>query len=488
MLIKKEVMEMPARYADKSWRESMRITLDFNNAMDSAVGDKHGIREDEINELKSKVEEISQKIKEDRKLGKLPFMDLPYRREDAREVLQTVSKSKDRFDNFVVVGIGGSALGNIALQTALNHPYYNLLPKDVRRGHPRLFVPDNIDPGLLAGLLETIDVKRSLFNVITKSGGTAETIANFLVIRDKLIKEVGKERYREHIIATTDPEKGELRKIAEKEGFATFSTHPGVGGRFSVLTPVGLLSSAMTGIDIEELLAGAAYMDEICQADDPWRNPASMNGALQYIADTKKGKHISVMMPYSQRLDDFADWYRQLWAESLGKKYSLDGRIVNVGPTPLKALGATDQHSQVQLYVEGPYDKIITFISVDRYCSELTMPDAYPDVEGISYLGGHALNELIVAGQMATEITLTAAGRPSCRVVLPEVNPFTVGQLIYMYELSTAFAGGLYGINPYDQPGVEGGKITTYAIMGRKGYENKKQEISKRARMDKYVI
>lgn len=479
---------MAVRYKDKAWREDMRITLDFNNLMAGAIGDEHGISEGEIDKLTPRAEEIGRKIKDDRKSGRLPFLDLPYNRETIDEIVDVVDKSKDRFENFVVVGIGGSALGNIALQTALNHPYYNLLSKDKRRGYLRLFVPDNIDPDLLSGLLEIIDLKKSLFNFITKSGSTAETIANFLVIRDNLIAEVGEKEYTQHIITTTDPEKGELKKIADKEGLKTFSIHPGVGGRFSVLTPVGLLSAAMTGIDIDELLAGAAYMDKICQVDDPGHNPAAMYAILQCIAASQKGKNISVMMPYVHRLRDFAAWYRHLWGESLGKKYSLDGKKVNVGPTPVRALGVTDQHSQVQLYVEGPYDKIITFITVEHHCHDLTMPDAYREMEGINYLGGHTLKELVQAEQVATELSLTAAHRPSCRLVLPAVNPFTMGQLFYMFELSTAFAGGLYGINPYDQPGLEGSKIATYAIMGRKGYEDKKQEIKRGAKVEGYVI
>ena len=449
------------------------LHLDFNHAMAEAVGE-HGIEYDELLALSDRCAELDSELRSRRASGELPFYELPY--QDVGAILTFVEAHRDRFDAFVGVGIGGSALGSIALHTALRHPYHNQLTSEQRGGAPKMFFPDNVDPDRLKGLFDVVDPARTLFNVITKSGSTAETMSTFLWVRELLIERLD-DGWREHVVVTTDPEKGDLRKIAKREDLPSFEVPDGVGGRFSVLTPAGLLPAAFSGINIQELLDGAAAMDRRMQGRAPLENPAYVNACLHYLFDVNQGKHLAVMMPYVHALKGITDWYRQIWAESLGKKYALDGTIVHVGPTPIKALGATDQHSQIQLYVEGPFDKVITFLAVDRCHNELTFPSAYEDLGSLGYLGGHTMNELIQAERMATEFALTRAGRPNVTITLPEVNPFTVGQLLYMLEVQTVFAGGLYRINPLDQPGVEEGKQATYALMGREGYERKREEI-----------
>ncbi|MBI5038251.1 MAG: glucose-6-phosphate isomerase, partial [Nitrospirae bacterium] len=181
-------------------------------------------------------------------------------------------------------------------------------------------------------------------------------------------------------------------------------------------------------------------------------------------------------------------WYVQLWAESLGKKYGLDGRTVYAGQTPVKAIGATDQHSQLQLYIEGPHDKTITFLRVEEFNREIPIPEAFGEIEGINYLCGHTLNELIHVEQRATEVALARAGRPNCRMDIPGITPSVIGQLFYMFEVQTAFAGGLYKINPFDQPGVEEGKRLTFGMMGRKGFEDKRREIKAVKKDNKYIL
>ncbi|MFH0924251.1 MAG: glucose-6-phosphate isomerase [bacterium] len=472
-------MRITHPYTDTTWQKSMHLQFDYTNTLAKTIGNENGISEEDLHALETKGKDIDHKLKEERKNGKLPFFDLPYQDDLVKEIKEHTEELR-QFENFVVIGIGGSALGPIATHTALNHPHYNALSKDGRHGCPTIFFPDNIDPDQLKGLLDIIDLKKTCFNIITKSGNTAETMANFMIIKQLLVEQLGNKNYAQNLIITTDPKKGVLREIAEKEDIKNFAIPKGVGGRFSIFTSVGLLPAAVTGIDISELLAGAAYMDKLCQESDIWRNPAYLNACLHYLADTKKEKSISVMMPYAFHLKDVADWYRQLWAESLGKKFSLNNQIINVGQTPIKALGATDQHSQVQLYMEGPNDKIITFLGVERYKSEVNIPKIYDNYESISYLGGHSLNELLKAEQQATEIALTKNQRPNCIITVPEINPFTIGALFYMFEVQTAFAGGLYNINPFDQPGVEEGKKATYALMGRKGYEEKRKELEKR--------
>jgi glucose-6-phosphate isomerase len=472
-------------WRDKKWRDSMRITCDFNYMMSEYVGSKNGATKAELDGLAPVADKIHADLTKKRKSGALPFFELPY--QDTKAIRDLAGELAG-FDNFVLLGIGGSALGPIALHSALRHPFHNLLTKKGRGGRPRMFFMDNVDPDHFAKLIDMLDMKKTVYCVVTKSGGTAETMAQFMIARDRVAKALGKKALKERFVLVTDPEKGNLRKIAREEKYRSLDVPPGVGGRFSVLTSVGLLPAAVSGIDIDGLLAGSADMDGRVSTDDLRQNPAYMAGALQYIADTTKGKKISVMMPYSQALKDVADWYRQLWAESLGKRLDLKGKVVNVGQTPVKALGATDQHSQVQLYMEGPNDKTFTFLRVEDFGEDIVIPRAYQDIDGISYLGGASMGGLINAEQAATETALMKAGRPCARITLPAVNAFTVGQVLYMLEVQTAFTGGLYNIDPFDQPGVEEGKLLTYAMMGRRGYEAKKKELERIKKSGKYVL
>ncbi len=475
------------RYQNKEWQDSMRITFDFNNMMSDFVGEQ-GIDWEEIEALEPTLKKAAAALAEKRESGQMEWRELPYNQQEVvKDILETAAQIKEKFDNFVVLGIGGSALGPIAVQQALNHMFYNELPKEKRAGCPRFYVVDNVDPERMEGLFDIIDIEKTVFNVITKSGSTSETMAQFLIITDLLKTKLG-DKYKEHIIATTDREKGNLIKIARQEGFKTYYIPEGVGGRFSELSPVGLLPAAVCGIDIEEMLAGAAYMDKIVSQSDPYKNPAYMAATLQYLA-MKAGKNISVMMPYADSLKYMADWYAQLWAESLGKRYDLEGNEVFVGQTPVKALGVTDQHSQIQLYTEGPFDKVVTFLGVREYRTKVDIPKGYEDIPAVSFLGGHTLNELIHAEQMATEYALLKANRLNRTITLPEVNAFTVGQLLYFMEVETAFAGELLNINAFDQPGVEEGKNATYALLGRPGYEEKKAELDARPKKkDKYIL
>ena len=290
------------------------------------------------------------------------------------------------------------------------------------------------------------------------------------------------------MIATTSMEKGNLIKIAKQEGFKTFYIPDGVGGRFSELCPVGLLPAAVCGIDSKQMLKGASFMDKLCKNKSYKKNPALMSAILSYIS-MKKGKNISVMMPYADSLKFMADWYAQLWGESLGKSVDNEGNIVYEGQTPVKALGVTDQHSQVQLYREGPFDKVVTFLAVDEYRTTVEIANGCEDIPDVNFLCGHTMNELITAERIATEYALTTANRLNRTITLPEVNAFTVGQLLFFYEMETAFVGEMLNINTYNQPGVEGGKNATYALLGRKGYESTKAEMeSAKPKNSNYVI
>lgn len=472
----------------KETAEKLKIRIDYNNMMKKYVGE-YGISDAELSALSGKAAKAHKAMEEKRKNGGMDWRDLPYNQDEVvKEIKAYAEEVKDKTDAFVVLGIGGSALGPICVQQAINHPFYNELPKEKRGGYPKLYVADNVDPERLSYLFEVIDPAKCIFNCISKSGSTSETMSQFMIIKELLEEKLGKEAAVEHIVCTTDCEKGNLIKIAKEEGYKTFIIPSGVGGRFSELTPVGLLPAAMCGIDIELLLQGAAYMDELSKNEDFYKNPAYMFALLSYIS-MEQGKNISVMMPYADSLKYVSDWFAQLWAESLGKKTDASGNVVNAGQTPVKSLGVTDQHSQVQLYTEGPFDKMIVLIGVDKFRRTMTIPKIYSDIPSLGFLGGVTQNKLIATEQMATEYALQKAGKSNMTITLPEVNEFTLGQLLYMFEVATGFAGELLNINAFDQPGVEEGKNATYAMFGRPGYDEKKAELdSKPEKSEKYMI
>lgn len=473
------------RYEDRQWRDAMRIRVDYNNMLRPYVGEM-GLDAAELTARVGQYAAAAAAMKTKRDSG-MKWRNLPYNQgQVVQKLLEAAGYVRENFDTFVVLGIGGSALGPIAVQQALSHLRYNDLSKE-RRAGPKLYVEDNVDPERMASFFDVIDVKRTCFNVITKSGSTSETMAQLLLFTEALRREVG-EDWSRHVIATTDESKGNLIKIAKENGLRTFYVPDGVGGRFSELCPVGLLAAAVCGIDIKELLAGAAYMDELCTEPDIHKNPAYMLAALEVLA-MEKGCNIGVLMPYADSLRYMADWYAQLWAESLGKNKDLQGNPVHTGQTPVKALGVTDQHSQVQLYTEGPFDKVVTFLCVEKYREEVAIPHVFDGIPDVSFLSGHTFNELISSEQRATEYAVTKSGHMNKSIRLPEVNPFTIGQLLYLFEVQTAFAGELLNINAFDQPGVEEGKNATYALLGKPGYEAKKRELDAApAKETRYII
>jgi glucose-6-phosphate isomerase len=464
-------------YEDPTWIRSMQLSLDHNYAMAEFLG-ANGLKETDLHALAPRLEAFHQGLAARRQSGQMGFMELPYQTQVVKEVRRVAKPLLEWCWDVVVLGIGGSALGARALHQALCHPQHNKFPMARRHLKLGLWVADNIDPDHLYGLLDGLDMRRTAFNVISKSGNTAETLAQFLWIYKLLKGRVGEAKARERLVLTTDPEQGPLRSLAAREHLASLAVPPNVGGRFSVLSAVGLLPAVLAGIDVEELLAGARFMDQRLKDAAPGQNPAYRLAALFYLFATAKARPILVFMPYASALAGMADWFGQLWAESLGKRQDLQGKVVNAGSTPVRALGTTDQHSQLQLYMEGPPDKLITFLAVDKFKHHLEIPNLYPDQEALSYLGGHSLDELLRVERQATAFNLMKAGRPNLTLHLPEINPFTIGQLIYLLEAVTVAAGFLFGVNAFDQPGVEGGKQTTYGLMGRRGFENYHREFT----------
>jgi glucose-6-phosphate isomerase len=394
-----------------------------------------------------------------------------------RERAQQV-KEQQKPDVFVVLGIGGSALGNAAMLGALAPIFQENIPAP---GQPKCFVLDTVDPDLLSEFFANVDLTKTHINVISKSGGTIETSSQFLLAYSLMLEACKGDAAEcaKHFTITTDPNGGHFRDICDKFGFATLPVPDGVGGRFSVLSPVGLFTSEMAGLDTDSLLAGAAKVADNLQSCSDEDDPALWY-SLIHVLYTEQGLDKHVHFAYAHRLRLLADWYCQLWAESLAKRHDLDGEEVRVGPTPLKAVGPTDQHSQSQLYVEGPNDKVYTMLKLNKFRHEIDLPKAFVESVAFSHLEERCLGDLMEQERRGTEVALRENGRPVCVLEMCSLDAFHLGQYFMFLEIATAYAGGIMNVNPYDQPGVESSKIAALALMGCEGYEDRAAEIMQR--------
>jgi glucose-6-phosphate isomerase len=374
------------------------------------------------------------------------FYEIVDDKKTAKEILKFAKTARKKYKHFVLLGIGGSSLGPLCIEQSFGHLFKE----------KKLLVLDNIDPVLLAETEEVIDYKTTLFLVVTKSGTTPETMSQYFYFRDKVNKK--KLDPKKHFVFITDPEKGLLREIANKEKIPSFEIPENVGGRFSVLTAVGLLPAALLGININKMLAGARKMRDQFLSTNSKENLPFQLAKIQYEL-SQKGKSINVMIPYSQKLFRLADWYRQLLAESIGKKFDNEQKIVNVGITPVNALGVTDQHSQLQLYNEGPNDKLFIFIEVEKLKPVLKIPSQLFN-KNITF------NQLLQIEKNATASALTKNSRPNFTIKIDEINEENIGALFMLFEGATAFLGEMFNINTFDQPGVElSKKLTKEALL-----------------------
>jgi len=438
------------------------LELDFSNMMKEVIG-TGGLSKNTIIKFRGKIEEAHKHIK-NRVRPELAFIDLLY--QDTSEIKNTARHIKKTIENFLILGIGGSSLGPRAIVESLS-PFHNL------RKRPKVFIYDNVDPRTLKHILSIIDLKKTSVNVISKSGSTAETIASFMILWNEMKRMLGR-LASERFIVTTDPEKGNLRKIADERRLRSLDIPQGVVGRYSVLSSVGLLLAEVIDIDSDEMLRGAKDIHNRCSEPDIYKNPAYLFGTLLYLMDNEKKRSINVLVPYADSLKSLSEWFCQLWAESLGKE--------DKGLTPYPSLGATDQHSQLQLWIDGPQDKVLIFIRINDYGVDIKIPAVFNDMEGLNYLSGHTLSELIKAEEEATELALAKAKRPNMTIIIPQIDAYHIGQLFHFLELVTAFTGALYRINPFNQPGVEEGKNLIYGMMGKKGFDAKRKEVEEHRR------
>jgi len=411
-----------------------------------SINPNHGISASDLKKANSNYAEIVSKVKS-RKQG---FVDLPFQTEVADKVIDYAEKVKGKFERIVILGIGGSMLGPQVIVEAFKNPKIEVN------------CVDNIDPFVIENLVSQITYRKTLFLVQTKSGGTPETLAQYLFFKEKVEQNGGS--LQENFAFVTDPKNGYLREVANLEKVPSFEIPENVGGRFSVLTPVGLLVSALIGLDIKSMLAGAGEVMNKEFFDASSRS--AFDTSISLFALSKKGKNEVVIMPYSSRLAKFSQWCIQLISESLGKEFDLKGNRVNAGITPISSLGATDQHSQLQLFKEGPNNKVMFFIEVLDKEAKAVIPSApIEDKKGFEYLSNTSFAELIDAEFKGTRQSLTESLRPSLTLSIDKVNEANLGALFAFFELVTAFIGEMLEINTFDQPGVERSKVLTKEIL-----------------------
>ncbi len=465
-----------------------KLQFDFNNMFSQNVGAKHGVTPKDLAAIKPAVNKAFEHIQaitfsdKDRINLGLEWMRLPFQDRGAVASLQRIGEDiASKYDTVISLGIGGSYLGLKAAQDALQSPYYNDFPS-VRNGRPRVyFEGNNLDPETLSALLNNLDPFKTFVIVISKSGETTETKAAFTIVERWLKKSVGKP-YGRQIIAITDPSSGTLRKKVNEEqskdalSFRSLPVMKGVGGRFSELN-IGLLHLAIIGVKIQDVLDGAAGMVKRCGDPRPDKNPALMYAALNTLLYRKKRKSIAIMMPFSETLKSTADWYVQLLAESLGKE--------GLGRTPIPSRGTNDLHSIQQNNIEGENNKAVTFIRVEKFKHDIKLFGTG------DFLSGKEFSRLLSIAEEATEWALTKESRPNCTIIMPEITPSLWGELIFFFEMATAYEGELLGINAYDQPGVEGYKNYMYYKLRKPGIsEDVMREIRKKPlkKNEKYII
>jgi len=431
---------------------SRQLVIDTGNFYQQGVG-REGIRHEELAAERSRIERVHQQLRNGSAGGlnaEFACLDLAHTMPAMLAGIRQMAVDLRAYRDVVLVGIGGSSLGTKAIGQAVT----GTTADDT----PNLHYVENVDPYSLERLLTRLDPASTAVLCISKSGGTIETVVQYLILRDWLTRRIGPEAARRQQWVITDPDQGWLRELAVRENLPSLPVPARVGGRYSVLSPVGLLPLAVLGVDIEALLRGAADNAVRCMTADLAANPALEIAALSVLLDTQRGKRIAVMMPYVNRMRLFVDWYCQLWAESLGKWDRNQPGSEPAGTLPVRAMGAVDQHSQLQFYLESRHDKFFTFIELASWEHDLPVPLDAADARHFPYLEGKSMTDVIGAEFRATRQVITDAGHPNITIRLPALDAYILGQLIDLYQRTTVYAGLLYGVNPLDQPSVEKGK------------------------------
>ncbi len=444
------------------------IQFDYSKAL--AFFGKH-----EIQQLQSQVNVSHNALHEGTGAGHdfLGWIDLPvnYDKEEFARILKAADTIKNNSDVLLVIGIGGSYLGARAAIEMLNHSFYNSLPKEKRTTPQVIFVGNNISSTYISDVIDLLEDKDFSINVISKSGTTTEPALAFRIFRKLLLDKYGKEEAKQRIFVTTDKQKGALKTLATEEDYETFVVPDDIGGRYSVLTAVGLLPIAVSGVNIEEMMAGAAKAREDFSSPNLEENLAYQYAAIRNIL-YNKGKTIEMLINYEPGLQYFSEWWKQLFGESEGKDQK--------GIFPASANFSTDLHSLGQYVQEGRRDIFETVIKVDKPRHDITIEKEKVDLDGLNYLAGKTVDFVNTKAFEGTVLAHTDGQVPNLIVTIPEMDAYTFGYLVYFFEKACAMSGYLLGVNPFDQPGVEAYKVNMFALLGKPGFEDKKAELEKR--------
>lgn len=403
----------------------------------------------------------------------LGWIDLPvdYDKEEFARIKKAAEKIKSDSDVLVVIGIGGSYLGARAAIEFLGHNFFNSVSKDLRKAPEIYFVGNSISSNYLAGLVDVIGDRDFSVNIISKSGTTTEPAIAFRVFKKMLEEKYGKDGAAKRIYATTDKAKGALKKLADAEGYEEFVVPDDVGGRFSVLTAVGLLSIAVSGVDIDELMAGAASARKRCIENDFDNNDAMQYAALRNIM-LRKGKSVEILCDYEPSLHYTLEWWKQLMGESEGKD--------NKGLFPASVDLTTDLHSMGQFIQDGSRIMFETVLNVEKTSREIVIEKEDEDLDGLNYLAGKTMDFVNKCAMNGTILAHTDGNTPNLRVDIPKQTPFYLGELFYFFEFACGLSGYMLGVNPFNQPGVESYKKNMFALLGKPGYEAEGEELRKR--------
>ncbi|MFP7480072.1 glucose-6-phosphate isomerase [Terribacillus saccharophilus] len=403
----------------------------------------------------------------------LGWLELPtdYDKEEFARIKQAAAKIQSDSDVLLVVGIGGSYLGARAAIEALTHSFFNVLSKEDRKAPQVFFVGNSISAPYLNQLLDAIKGKDVSVNVISKSGTTTEPAIAFRIFKKYLEEKYGVDEARKRIYATTDKARGALKTLANKEGYESFVIPDDVGGRFSVLTAVGLLPIAAAGVDIDSIMSGAQKAQEELAVSDVKENPAYQYAAVRNVL-YNKGKNIELLVNYEPSLQYFSEWWKQLFGESEGKDLK--------GLFPASANFSTDLHSLGQYVQEGRRDLFETVVLVKQPVSDVTIEAEEEDLDGLNYLAGQTVDQVNHKAFQGTLLAHTDGDVPNLVVEVPALDPFSFGYLVYFFEKACAISGYLLGVNPFDQPGVEAYKKNMFALLGKPGYEEEKAKLEKR--------
>ena len=430
----------------------MPYRQDIAGCLADTVGQR-GLTAGELDAMLARAQSALAMLRRRRDDGSLPLLRLPARRDDLGALAALADEFRRRFDHVLVLGIGGSSLGGQTLCALADQGF------GPRPGAPRIHFMENIDPATFTALFAALDPARTGVIAISKSGGTAETLTQLVIVVDWLRQALGKADIGDQMLAVTEPRDNPLRRLATRHKLRILEHDPGVGGRYTVLSNVGLLPAMIAGLDAAALREGAAaVLDATLGAASPRDAPPALGAAIAVALNERRGVGTSVLMPYVDRLAFFGLWFRQLWAESLGKH--------GKGTTPIRAMGAIDQHSQLQLYLAGPADKMFTLITLAIAGEGGRMRPDLTDDRELAYLAGRSMGDLLDAEQRATQTSLIRNGRPTRRFELERLDERNLGALLMHFMLETIIAADLFGVDAFDQPAVEEGKVLARQYLG----------------------